>query len=349
MKANHLGRRGVTLALATLLAIAPVNMAFAQDNPAGGPATAPQPAPQPAPQAEGTDENANKLETARLHYERGVELFNEEAYEAALVEFQRAYSLTPSYKVLYNMGKLHKALKDFAAAQRDFTRYLEEGKAEIAASRRTEVQKEITQLETRVARVEVSSSVKGAEVSIDDVVVGKTPLSYSIVVNPGRRKVTVSKEGFAPASKVVEVVGSDSVAVELRPTDLSVSVQDQKPEKSEGPRNRAIVSWAATVAVAGGAGVLAYLASQKSSDLDGLKGQVQQDRDALESTHNAMRRDALIADILGGAAVIGAGVSIYFTVKAVQSNAEPEAPATPAAGTVRLNAGLGSVQLTGHF
>ncbi|WP_394839210.1 PEGA domain-containing protein [Pendulispora rubella] len=337
MNAKTLGRGLVTMATITALAAVPAKAAFAQD----------APGPAPAQQQEATP--ANKLDAARLHYERGVELFNEEAYEAALVEFQRAYSLSPSYKVLYNMGKLHKALKDFAAAQRDFTRYLDEGKAEIAASRRAEVQKEITLLEARVARVEVSSPVKGAEVSVDDVVVGKTPLSYSIVVNPGRRKVTVSKEGYAPASKVVEVVGSDSIAVELRPTDLSVSVQDQKPEKDTGPRNRAIISWAATAALAGGAGVFAYLASQKSNDLDDLKNQQQQNNDALDSAHSAMRRDAILADIFGGMAIIGAGVSVYFTVKAVQAESEPESPQTPAAGTIRVKTGLGSVHLVGTF
>ncbi|WP_394849906.1 PEGA domain-containing protein [Pendulispora brunnea] len=334
MNTKMLGRGLITITAIAALSVAPVKVAFAQD------ATA-------ASQEEATP--ANKLESARLHYERGVELFNEEAYEAALVEFQRAYTLSPSYKVLYNMGKLHKALKDFAAAQRDFTRYLEEGKSEIAASRRAEVQKELTLLEARVARVEVSSPTKGADVSVDDVVVGKTPLTYSIVVNPGRRKITVSKEGYAPASKVVEVVGSDSMAVELRPVNLSVSAPDQGPEKDYAPRNRAIVSWAATGALAAGAGVFAYLASQKSSDLDDLKGQTQQNRNAIDDAHSAMRRDAVIADILGGAAIVGAGLSIYFTVKAVQADSEPESSKTPAAGTVRLKTGLGSVHLVGTF
>ncbi|WP_394829123.1 PEGA domain-containing protein [Pendulispora albinea] len=342
MKTNSLGRCWVSFAAAAVLAAGPVQVAFAQEPPAPPPSQQPQTAPSAA---EST--SAGKLESARLHYERGVELFNEEAYEAALVEFQRAYSLTPSYKVLYNMGKLHKALKDFAAAQRDFTRYLEEGKSEIAASRRAEVQKEIAQLEVRVARLEVTSSVKGAEISVDDVLVGKTPISYAIVVNPGRRKVTASKEGYAPASKVVEVAGSDSVAVDLRPTDLSVSIADQKPPKPAGPRNRAIVSWAATAALAGGAGAFAYLTSKKSDDLDNLKNAKQPDPAALDSTYDDMRRNALIADIFAGAAVVGAGISIFFTVKAVQAYSEEEpAPAQP---SVKVNAGLGSLRLTGTF
>src|SRR5258708_11228603 len=71
------------------------------------------------------------IDEARKHYDKGLQLFNEEAYEAALAEFERAYQLAPTYKILYNTGKIYRARNDFVSALRDFERYLAEGKNEI--------------------------------------------------------------------------------------------------------------------------------------------------------------------------------------------------------------------------
>ncbi|MEO7096362.1 MAG: hypothetical protein ABI175_24095, partial [Polyangiales bacterium] len=50
------------------------------------------------PSSARADDASVKAE-AKTRYDKGVKLYGEGAYEAALVEFQRAYDLNPSYKI----------------------------------------------------------------------------------------------------------------------------------------------------------------------------------------------------------------------------------------------------------
>src|SRR5687767_10382569 len=94
-----------------------------------------------------------KMEEARQRYQRGLQLFNEANYEAARVEFERAYQLAPSYKILYNIGLCYEQLGDYVQAQSTLQRYLEIGGAEISEERRSEVAKELAQIRPRIAKV----------------------------------------------------------------------------------------------------------------------------------------------------------------------------------------------------
>src|SRR5262252_5103847 len=55
-------------------------------------------------------------EEARLRYERAVQLYNEGDPEGALVEFERAYKISPTYRLLYNIGSIRLQLNDYAEA-----------------------------------------------------------------------------------------------------------------------------------------------------------------------------------------------------------------------------------------
>src|SRR5688500_17904592 len=81
----------------------------------------------------GHDERAQE---ARTRYERALQLYNEGASEGALVEFERAYQLAPSYKLLYNIALIRLQLNDYAQALKAFQEYLAEGGTEIPSVRR---------------------------------------------------------------------------------------------------------------------------------------------------------------------------------------------------------------------
>ena len=136
---------------------------------------------------------AQKTDEARSRFGRGVELFKENDYRAALIEFKRAYELAPNYKVLYNLGQTSLELQDYASALKTFEQYLREGGKDVPSKRKAEVEAELGKLRTRVAKITVEVNVEGAEVSIDDIVVGRTPLTEPLTVSAGRRKISVSK------------------------------------------------------------------------------------------------------------------------------------------------------------
>jgi hypothetical protein len=157
---------------------------------------------------------------AHAAFQRGIELYKEGDLAAAAVEFRRAYELVPSFKILYNLGQVSYQRHDYAGAMRYFRQYLREGDAEIPAARRREVTADITRLEQRVGRLEVQAVEEGAEVLVDDILVGTTPLVALIPVNSGRRKVDLVARNGEQRTRLVDVAGGEVVRVAFPRVDV---------------------------------------------------------------------------------------------------------------------------------
>ncbi|RYE93362.1 MAG: PEGA domain-containing protein [Myxococcales bacterium] len=288
------------------------------------PPVAAQPAPAPA-----------KAE-ALQRFNRGVELSREGDARAALVEFRRAYELLPNYRVLYNIGQVSYELQDYVTALRSFEEYLAGGGAEISKKRRAEVDRELEKLRPRVATAAVSASVEGAEVSVDDVPVGRAPLAEPLRLNPGKHRVTAVAPGKQGAAQTIDVAGGDRVQVDLR-------LDDEARPAPAAPlalvATRAPVPWLAwglTGALALGTGVTGFLALRASSRLDEQKGSLPVRRDDLDSTRGQMRGLALATDILGGATLVTGAIATYLTLR------RP-------AGPVAVGVSPGAVSVGGAF
>jgi hypothetical protein len=298
----------------------------------------------------------NPMEQAMTHFESGLQLYQEGSLEAALVEFERAYELAPSYKILYNEGRVHRALNHYAEALKAFDRYLREGGGEIDPARRDEVKREIEMLRGRVASIKVSTSVPEVEIAIDDVSVGSSPLAQGVIVNPGVRRVTANKRGYYPVTKSVRVVGSDAIVVSL--DMVSMGISHAAAPTDDAPRNRAIVSWVATGVLAGGAIATGVLAVNANSDLEDVKSRLAADPAELESKAKKLRTMTIVSDSLFAATAIAGGIAIYFTVKAYQKDGaagvEPKAQAgsvslRPQSSALSVGMSPTGVRLVGHF
>jgi hypothetical protein len=137
--------------------------------------------------------NASAVAEAGKHFQRGVTMFSEADYRAALVEFRRAYELAPNATVLYNIGQTYYQLQNYAAALVALGRYLTESGA--SAPHRREVEQTIDTLQTRVGKVAISTTTPGCDITVDDELVGKTPLDEPVLVSIGRRKITALRDG----------------------------------------------------------------------------------------------------------------------------------------------------------
>ena len=295
------------------------------------------------------------------HYKRGVELYKEADYRAALIEFRRAYDLMPAYQALYNIAETHYQLQDYAGALKAFEHYLADGGGQLSAERRDAVEKDIAKLRLRVAKVELVTSVPDVEVTVDDVAVGKTPFSQPVMVSAGRRKIVATKSGRPPFTKVIDVAGGDSIKLPIDISADAASPPDVPPKGGpapESPRGSVpALPWIATGVLAGGAVVTGVLALGASNDLTKELDARPGNADSVSSAHSKAFSLGLATDVLAGAAIVAAGVSIYFTVSALSSDkAEKPAgalrlrrPGERAPVTVRVTAGPRSVALTGSF
>jgi hypothetical protein len=280
------------------------------------------------------------VEEARVHFQRGIEFFSDESYEAALVEFERAYQIAPSYQILYNTGRIHAALKDYARALRDLNRYLREGGDAVPDERRQQVLQLTRSLEQKVATLEIVSKVPGARVSVDDVPLGETPLR-GVMVNPGSRRITASKPGYNPSTVVVTVVASEARRVSLDPQQVA-----QSKVIVERASIVPVVTWAATGVLAAGAataGIVALNAEKKLKDRKDTE--IGAPAGAFDDDAAKVRNWSIASDALTAGAVIAGGLSVYLSF----FRGPRAEPAPQKAGVSDLVLAPGSVAVRGLF
>ena len=173
-----------------------------------------------------------KVSQARAAFKRGIELYKERDFDAALVELKRAYALVPSIKILYDLGQVSYQRHDYAGALRYFRRYLTEGDGEIAPDRQREVAEDIGRLEMRFGRLEVQTLDEGAQVLVDDVVVGKTPLVTLIPVSSGARRISLVARTGEQRTRLVKVAGGEIVRVYFPRFDAKIAAPGSASAKA---------------------------------------------------------------------------------------------------------------------
>jgi hypothetical protein len=162
---------------------------------------------------------------AREHFKRGTALYEEADYRAALAEFKRAYEILPNAAVLFNIGQSYYQLNEYVSALQTFQKYLAE-KDPTGASRRTLATKELEELKHRVTTLQIETSVPGAEITVDDQVIGASPQATMVAV--GRRKIGATLAGHRPITRTVDVASGTSPPVVLE-------LVEDKPEPAQPP------------------------------------------------------------------------------------------------------------------
>jgi hypothetical protein len=287
---------------------------------------------------------------ADQHFRHGVELFKENNFSAALVEFKRAYEIDPKYQVLYNVGESYYQLQDYANALQTFRTYLVDGGDKISPKRRKDVEAEIETLKGRVATLRVRTNEQGASVTVDDVPVGTTPLE-PLTVSAGRRRVTASLPGRVPVTQMIDLAGGDEKILQLEISSLPAPIEGPKPPPTQPPPPPSIVptvvAWSATGALATGAVITGVLALAASSDLEAELVRFPGDAQALASAKSSAFGLGLATDILMGTSIAAAGLATYFTIDwAVDSDAAASTAPQPSA---RVTVLPGGVSVDGTF
>jgi tetratricopeptide (TPR) repeat protein len=291
---------------------------------------------------------------AAKHFQRGVVLYSEADYRSALVEFKRAYGLAPNAAVLYNVGETEYQLQDYASALTTFKRYLAESGA--TDSHRTEVEGNVEVLRTRVGHLVVTTTPIGAEVTIDDQLVGKTPFEEPILVSIGHRKVVAAIAGRPAVTRYVDVATDDNVSLSLAlpsaPEDMQGSTRPQQsalpvetPAHGAGGATLRIVGWVATGAFAAGAVTFGLLANKEAGDLTNARNTFPTTSATLNHDASLTTTYSVIADSLTTAAVIVGGITLFSTLASVSSSA----PMHGNTGVTRLMLGPTSARLESSF
>jgi len=149
------------------------------------------------------------------HYARGTELAGQGLYAAALEQFNAAYTASPHFAVLYNIGQAEMALGRPLEAIEALTKYLRDGADQVPLSRREQVQAQIGLLESRLAELSITADRVGAVVRVDGRDVGSTPLFQPIRLAAGAHTVTAALPNGAQLTRDVPLRESERQTVEL--------------------------------------------------------------------------------------------------------------------------------------
>jgi hypothetical protein len=263
----------------------------------------------------GLDDGA--VRRAQSHFQRGVELYQEQDYGGALAEFTRAQELAPNYRILYNLAQTQAERHDYVAAVKLFDAYLNKGADELSEARRQGAERERTNLMARIATVLIDSNVDDAELFVDGQTRGLTSRHRVILLNPGPSQLRLEKRGYEPVTRELTLTGGDSVAIALTTQPISDHDASSRnaslgsPEHSR-PRTELWVSAAATGVLAGATVTFAVLTAVANRDLDAELGRLQDDTPRLDDARSRVKTFAALTDGFGVATVLGLSSVLYF-------------------------------------
>ncbi len=282
-------------------------------------------APAAAPAAQATTPTApadTTLVDARTAYNEGTTQFTAGHFPEALVAFQRAFALRSNPVVLKPIAECNERLGRVPEAIAALERYL----AELpAAPDHEQMEARLATLRQRPARINVASSMPGAEIAVDDVVQPEhTPAP--VEVTPGHHRIRATLTGFRSAEQEIDAQPGTPALVSLAlaplapPPVQAVPVAPTHASRRPGPAVWVAASVAGAAAVMGT--VFGVMALSSSSDYSLTPTQ---------DLYDTGRRNALLSDVGFSAALLSAGVAVvvYFADRrgAAPAPAHEAAPA----------------------
>jgi hypothetical protein len=280
-------------------------------------------------------------DAARQHFQAGVNLLQDPdgaRYAEAYREFQIAYTDSPSWKILSNLGITALKLERDGEAADAFKKYLAEGGTQIEADERAQVERDLQTLQAGLVRITVNSDPPGAMItdervpSAGNTVVNRYgPLSAAaeIGIRGGHHRMTASASGYKDTSWEFDTPSQGDThtfkleKLEVAPTGAPGTpgtAPDTTPPTPGAARpipTGVFIGAAATGALAVGGVVVGVLAKGKKSDFDTANANIktQADHDNAQSLRNSGQTLNLIADGCFAGAIVAASVTaiVFFT------------------------------------
>lgn len=182
-----------------------------------------QPA-QTAPSAAATQE-------ARDRFQRGVDLFEEHNYPAAMTEFQRAYELTRNPLVLYNISATHELSGHFVEALDAMLDYEHNAPAATVQQRRADIDAALARLRQRIGTVVIRFNATGLDVRVDGLQRSVSEARTGLRLSVGRHRIRLSAPHFQPREEEFDLTGGSTVVLSepLTPEAAYMAVESNVP------------------------------------------------------------------------------------------------------------------------
>lgn len=270
------------------------------------------------------------LEQAKVHMAAGTSFYNEPPVgskcEAAVVEFEKAFQLSGSWRALRALAICELYLERDGAARDHFEQVLSIGGNDLPADEKKQVSDDLARLKASVATLKVSINASAGrlvttrQASDGKITTNRYPLapSTTIGIHPGVYTFTAQTDGFPDVTWTAEV-GNGATAEKVVEFKAAPVVEPGPGPGPVGPapkqfeRPVPITVWiftGVTGAAAIGTGVFMGLAASAKSDFDEQNGVA--DAQTLEDLRGDVITKNIVADVLLGTTLAAAGTTLIF-------------------------------------
>lgn len=283
-------------------------------------------APLPALAQQAGAGQADAQAMARVHYQKGKDLYDQGSFPEALKEFQIAYDTKPHPVVLKSIAECKVQLGDLLGA----IATLEQFVADPAATGKEAVQARLNEIKAMLATIEVTSEPAAAAITVNSLPTGQTtPATFNLA--PGAYEIVLTVDGYEPLTKKVQLVSGTptNVAVNfaaegtaVKPAggalidpfegegetqDTALAEEETEKDKGDGPPP---AFWACAAIAGVGLITGTVFGTMALSDEEDYKKN--DGENATKSKKDAGERNALIADVSFGLAAAAAVVGIVI-------------------------------------
>ncbi len=319
---------------------------------------------------------------AEEHYLRGKALLKGGDVKGAYLEYRASWDLKQSYDIAANLGnlELEQGMPRDAAEHLAFA--LRTVAVGVPEDRVATIRGLLDRARKLVGAATVKVNVAGAEILVDGLAVGRSPLASEIFVDPGKRTIEARLSPYAPAKTVVDVPRASTVPVELvlvlaAPTasgfaSASVpTVPTAPPIPTAKPKSMIPVGVGVAAAAAGlGVGIVGLvLSASKGGEIDRLHGELAPldtqgntsicatgappvqcaDLNSAFMARGAFRNLTIAGFATAGAATLATVAWVLIPGAKPASASPPRDKATPVRASFSAGPSGGSVILSGQF
>jgi hypothetical protein len=266
-----------------------------------------------------------------LHIE-GAKLYDEGKYEQAYVAFIAAWALKKHPQIAGNLADCEVKLGKYRDAAEHYRFITRNTSGDVKPEDQRRAEGRLREAQQKIAVVEIGISAAGAEVSLDGMAQGKSPLADALFLEPGRHTIEARLDGYASTTRTIDAAVGSSQAVRLEMKSSSFPVNPPGvPTAPLAARSMAPVVVLGGIAAVGlAAGVAVFVAGNgKLSTAEGLhKGILDAHRscvpgasnfdarcadvDSVSASADTFHRIGVGAMVGGGAAAIGAVVYLLW-------------------------------------
>lgn len=159
---------------------------------------------------------------AKVHFDKGLNLFGQQAWAPALAEFLRSREIYRTRNATRNAAVSLRKLQRYDEALAMFETMLREFPS-MPVGERESAQREAAQLRDLVGTIDISGAEPGASMIVSGTDRGEYPPVVPLRVSAGSHIVRVVKEGFEPFQGRVDVAGGQSAGVVAKMKKLADS------------------------------------------------------------------------------------------------------------------------------